>query len=34
MIAWLHRYVLRGIGVLLLAGMITALVLAIQSHSN
>ncbi len=34
MIAWLHRYIFRGLGVVLLIGMITALVLAIQSQSK
>jgi hypothetical protein len=28
MIHWLHRYVFRGLGVVMLIGMITALILA------
>ena len=34
MIQWLYRYVFRGIGVLLVIGMITMLVLAINSQSE
>ena len=34
MIAWLYRYVFRGVGVLLLAGMITILILAISSQTD
>jgi len=34
MIAWLHRYIFRGIGLVFLLGMITILVLAIQSLSR
>ncbi len=34
MINWLHRYIFRGMGIVLLLGMITALVLAIQSQSK
>jgi len=30
---WMHRYVFRGIGILLAAGMITMLYFAIHSHS-
>ena len=34
MIQWLYRYVFRGIGVLLVIGMITILVLAITSQAR
>ena len=34
MIHWLYRYVFRGIGVLLVIGMITILLLAISSQSH
>lgn len=34
MIQWLYRYVFRGIGVLLVVGMITGLILAISSLSH
>ncbi len=34
MIAWLHRYIFRGIGVVMLIGMLTALILAMRSQSN
>jgi len=34
MMHWLYRYVFRGIGVLLVIGMITILVLAISSLSH
>ena len=33
MIRWLYKYVFRGIGVVLLIGMITALVIAIANHN-
>ena len=32
MIQWLYRYVFRGIGVLLVVGMITGLILAISEN--
>lgn len=32
MIQWLYRYVFRGLGVVLLIGMITILVLALSSR--
>jgi len=32
MIQWLHRYIFRGIGILMLIGVITILVLAIGSQ--
>jgi hypothetical protein len=32
MIRWLYRYVFRGIGIVMLIGMITILVLAISSQ--
>ena len=34
MIRWLYRYVFRGIGILLLIGMITILFLAIGSQQH
>lgn len=34
MIAWLHRYIFCGIGIVFLLGMITILTLAIQSQSR
>jgi len=34
MIQWLYRYVFRGLGVLILVGMITILILAISSQSR
>ena len=34
MIQWLYRYVFRGIGILLVIGMITILLLAISSQSH
>ena len=34
MIQWLYRYVFRGLGVLLVIGMITILVLAITSQTH
>jgi len=34
MIHWLYRYVFRGIGILLVIGMITILVLAINSQMH
>ena len=34
MIQWLYRYVFRGIGVLLVVGMITGLILAISSQNQ
>ncbi len=32
MIQWLHRYVFKGLGILMLIGMITAFILAITSR--
>ena len=32
MISWLHRYVFRGLGIVLAIGMLTILVLAISSQ--
>jgi hypothetical protein len=32
MIAWLYRYVFRGIGILFLIGIVTILILAITSQ--
>ena len=34
MIQWLYRYVFRGIGVVLIIGMITILILAINSQGH
>jgi len=34
MIQWLYRYVFRGIGIALIAGMITILFLAISSQTR
>ena len=34
MIQWLYRYIFRGLGVALLIGMITFLILAINSQSR
>jgi len=34
MIQWLYRYIFRGIGILLLIGMLTILALAISSHRH
>jgi hypothetical protein len=34
MIHWLYRYVFRGIGILLVIGMITILFLALNSHNR
>jgi hypothetical protein len=34
MIRWLYRYVFRGIGMLLLVGMLTILYLAMSSQSR
>jgi len=34
MIQWLYRYVFRGIGVVLVIGMITILILALSSQSR
>jgi hypothetical protein len=34
MIQWLYRYVFRGIGVVLVIGMITLLILAISAQSR
>ena len=34
MIQWLYRYVFRGIGVALVIGMITILILAISSQTR
>jgi hypothetical protein len=34
MIQWLYRYVFRGIGVLLVIGMITILILAINRQTS
>ena len=32
MIQWLYRYVYKGIGIVILIGMITILILALNSH--
>jgi hypothetical protein len=32
MIQWLHRYVFKGLGILMLIGMITAFILALNSR--
>ena len=32
MVAWLYRYVFRGIGILMIIGMITILILAVSSQ--
>jgi hypothetical protein len=34
MVAWLYRYVLRGIGILMIIGMITILILAVSSQAH
>ena len=34
MIQWLYRYIFRGIGIALIAGMITILILAISSQTH
>ena len=34
MVQWLYRYVFRGIGVLLVVGMITGLILAVSSLNH
>ena len=34
MIQWLHRYIFRGIGLLFVIGMITALATAIRVHED
>ena len=34
MIQWLYKYIFCGIGVLLLVGMVTALILAISSQAH
>lgn len=32
MIQWLHRHIFRGLGILMLIGILTILVLAFSSH--
>ena len=32
MIQWLHRYIFRGLGVLMLIGVVTILIMAISSQ--
>ena len=34
MVAWLYRYVFRGIGILMIIGMITILILAVSSQAH
>jgi len=34
MVAWLYRYVFRGIGILMAIGMITILILAVSSQDH
>ena len=34
MIQWLYRYIFRGIGIVLIVGMITILILAISSQTH
>jgi hypothetical protein len=34
MISWLYRYVFRGIGILMVIGMITILILAVRSQAH
>jgi hypothetical protein len=34
MIRWLHRYIFKGLGILMLIGMITALILALNSGTQ
>jgi hypothetical protein len=34
MIRWMHRYIFRGLGLLMLIGMITALILALGSGAR
>lgn len=34
MVSWLYRYVFRGIGVLMVIGMITILILAVSSQTR
>ena len=34
MIRWLYRYVFRGLGIMLLVGMMTILYLAVRSQSR
>jgi hypothetical protein len=34
MVAWLYRYVFRGIGILMAIGMITILILAVSSQAH
>jgi hypothetical protein len=34
MVSWLYRYVFRGIGILIVIGMITILILAVSSQTH
>jgi hypothetical protein len=34
MIRWLHRYIFKGLGILMLIGMITAFILALNSGTR
>ena len=34
MVAWLYRYLFRGIGILMIIGMITILILAVSSQAH
>ncbi len=34
MIGWLYRYVFRGIGILMMIGIITILILAVSSQAH
>jgi len=34
MIRWLYRYIFRGLGILMLIGMITILILAMNSENH